>query len=69
MEVLRLLADGLTNRQIAGSLYISVKTTEHHVSHILSKLGVSTRAAAGSVAHRAETRQDGTPGKPRHACD
>ncbi len=51
-EVLRLLADGLTNRQIAGALFISEKTAEHHVSRILGKLGVSTRAAAGSVAHR-----------------
>ena len=59
-EVLQLLADGLTNRQIAGSLYISEKTAEHHVSHILSKLGVPTRAAAGSVAHRAGIRQGGT---------
>ncbi|MGZ4215795.1 MAG: helix-turn-helix domain-containing protein [Solirubrobacteraceae bacterium] len=50
-EVLRLLADGLTNRQIAGALFISEKTAEHHVSRILGKLGVSTRAAAGSVAH------------------
>ncbi|HET7047085.1 MAG TPA: AAA family ATPase [Solirubrobacteraceae bacterium] len=50
-EVLRLLADGLTNRQIAGALFISEKTAEHHVSRILGKLGVNTRAAAGSVAH------------------
>ena len=51
-EVLRLLADGLTNRQIASTLYISDKTAEHHVSSILGKLGVNTRAAAGSLAHR-----------------
>jgi len=60
LEVLGLIADGLTNRQIAGSLYISEKTAEHHVSHILSKLGVPTRAAAGSVAHRAGIRQAGS---------
>jgi DNA-binding CsgD family transcriptional regulator/tetratricopeptide (TPR) repeat protein len=52
VEVLRLLADGRTNRQIAGQLYISEKTTEHHVSRILSKLGVHTRGAAGAIAHR-----------------
>jgi DNA-binding CsgD family transcriptional regulator/tetratricopeptide (TPR) repeat protein len=51
-EVLRLLADGLTNKQIASTLYISNKTAEHHVSRILGKLGVNTRAAAGSLAHR-----------------
>jgi DNA-binding NarL/FixJ family response regulator len=62
-EVLGLIADGLTNRQIAGSLYISEKTAEHHVSHILSKLGVPTRAAAGAVAHRSGIQQAGTPGR------
>jgi DNA-binding NarL/FixJ family response regulator len=50
--VLRLLTDGLTNKQIARALYISDKTAEHHVSHILGKLGVTSRAAAGSLAHR-----------------
>ena len=50
--MLGLLADGLTNRQIASTLYISDKTAEHHVSRILSKLGVNTRTAAGSLAHR-----------------
>jgi DNA-binding CsgD family transcriptional regulator len=51
-EVLRLIADGLTNKQIARMLYISDKTAEHHVSRILGKLDVNTRAAAGSLAHR-----------------
>ncbi len=55
-EVLRLLAGGLTNKQIAATLYISDKTAEHHVSHILSKLGVNTRAAAGSLAHQLAIR-------------
>jgi ATP/maltotriose-dependent transcriptional regulator MalT len=51
-EVLGLIAEGLTNRQIAGALFISEKTAEHHVSRILGKLGVHTRAAAGSVAYQ-----------------
>lgn len=51
-EVLGLLAGGLTNKQIAATLYISDKTAEHHVSRILGKLGVSTRTAAGSLAHQ-----------------
>ncbi len=51
-EVLELLAGGLTNKQIAAILYISEKTAEHHVSRILGKLGVSTRTAAGSLAHQ-----------------
>ena len=51
-EVLALLAGGLTNKQIAATLYISDKTAEHHVSRILGKLGVNTRTAAGSLAHQ-----------------
>jgi DNA-binding NarL/FixJ family response regulator/tetratricopeptide (TPR) repeat protein len=56
-EVLGLLAGGLTNKQIAATLYISDKTVEHHVSRILGKLGVSTRTAAGSLAHQLGIRQ------------
>ncbi|HEX8858860.1 MAG TPA: AAA family ATPase, partial [Actinomycetes bacterium] len=51
-EVLTLLADGRTNRQIAGTLYITHKTASAHVSHILAKLGVSNRSEAAAVAHR-----------------
>jgi DNA-binding CsgD family transcriptional regulator len=51
-EVLALLADGRTNRQIAGTLYITHKTASAHVSHILAKLGVSNRSEAAAVAHR-----------------
>jgi len=46
VEVLRLLAHGLTNAQIADRLVISRRTAEHHVQHIYTKLGHSTRAAA-----------------------
>jgi DNA-binding CsgD family transcriptional regulator/tetratricopeptide (TPR) repeat protein len=52
LEVLRLLADGRTNRQIADQLFISPKTASVHVSRILMKLGVSNRAAAAAAAHR-----------------
>ena len=58
-DVLALLADGRTNRQIAETLYISDKTASVHVSHILAKLGVTNRGQAAAVAHRlgsAETR-------------
>ena len=51
-EVLELLADGLNNRQIAGSLTISRSTVKHHVSSILAKLEVSNRAEAVAVAIR-----------------
>jgi DNA-binding CsgD family transcriptional regulator len=51
-EVLALVADGRTNRQIAEALFISQKTASVHVSNILAKLGVANRAEAGAVAHR-----------------
>jgi HD-GYP domain-containing protein (c-di-GMP phosphodiesterase class II)/DNA-binding CsgD family transcriptional regulator len=46
VEVLRLIARGLSNRQMATTLVISEKTVSHHVQHIYDKLDVSTRAAA-----------------------
>jgi ATP/maltotriose-dependent transcriptional regulator MalT len=45
-EVLTLVADGLTNAEIAARLFLSVKTVDHHVSAVLTKLGAPTRAAA-----------------------
>jgi len=52
LEVLDLLAAGATNRQIAHSLFISEKTASVHVSRILTKLGVTSRAEAATVARR-----------------
>jgi DNA-binding NarL/FixJ family response regulator len=49
-EVLRLLALGLTTRQVGDRLVISAKTADHHVQHIYAKLGVSTRRAAALFA-------------------
>lgn len=46
VEVLGLLARGLTTRQISRQLGISAKTADHHVQHIYAKTGVTTRAAA-----------------------
>ncbi len=51
-EVLALVAEGLSNRQIGERLYISTKTVSVHVSNVLAKLGVSGRAEAVDVAHR-----------------
>jgi DNA-binding CsgD family transcriptional regulator/tetratricopeptide (TPR) repeat protein len=51
-EVLALIADGRSNGQIATELFISRKTASVHVSSILSKLGVSSRAEAAALAHR-----------------
>jgi DNA-binding CsgD family transcriptional regulator len=46
VEVLRLAARGLTTQAIADQLYISPKTADHHIQHVYTKIGVSTRAAA-----------------------
>ncbi len=52
-EVLDLVASGYTNAEIAAALMISVKTASVHVTHILQKLGVSSRVEAAGIAHRA----------------
>jgi ATP/maltotriose-dependent transcriptional regulator MalT len=51
LEVLRLLAAGKSNREIAGTLVISEHTVARHVQNIFAKLDVSSRAAAGSFAY------------------
>jgi HD-GYP domain-containing protein (c-di-GMP phosphodiesterase class II) len=50
VEVLRLLARGLTNREVGETLFISVKTVGRHVENIYGKIGVSTRAGAAVYA-------------------
>jgi ATP/maltotriose-dependent transcriptional regulator MalT len=52
LDVLRLVAEGLSNGQIGGRLFISTKTVSVHVSNILAKLGVASRTEAAAVAHR-----------------
>ena len=52
-DVLAMLADGLTDREIANALTISPRTVETHVSNILHKLGVRNRAEAAQ-RYRAE---------------
>ena len=51
-QVLALLAEGATNRQIGAALYMAEKTASVHVSRILGKLGVQSRTQAAAVAHR-----------------
>jgi DNA-binding CsgD family transcriptional regulator/tetratricopeptide (TPR) repeat protein len=46
LEVLRLIAEGLNNTEIADELYVSKKTVEHHISAVYSKLGVKSRSRA-----------------------
>jgi DNA-binding NarL/FixJ family response regulator len=52
VEVLRLLARGMTNKEIAAELVISPKTAGTHVEHIYAKLGVGNRALASLFAAR-----------------
>lgn len=54
LEVLGLVGEGKTNRQIAEELYLSVRTVDRHVSRIFDKLGVSSRAAAASLLARSQ---------------
>ena len=49
-EVLQLLSEGRSNEEISASLFISVRTVEHHVSAILGKLGATTRRGAAKEA-------------------
>jgi DNA-binding CsgD family transcriptional regulator len=60
VEVLRLIASGRTNRQIAADLQISEKTVARHVSNIFTKLDVSSRAAATAYAFQHKV----VPGAP-----
>jgi len=61
LEVLALVAEGRSNRQVADTLFISPKTASVHVSNILAKLGVASRVEAAAVAHRLGLL-DGRPG-------
>jgi DNA-binding NarL/FixJ family response regulator len=54
VEVLRLVSDGLTDKEIAAALVLSQHTVHRHVSNIYAKLGCSTRAAAVAKATRLE---------------
>ncbi|MEU1043217.1 AAA family ATPase [Streptomyces sp. NPDC005907] len=60
-DVLRLVAAGRSNRQIAERLFISPKTASVHVSNILAKLGVSGRGEAAALAHRLRLFPPETP--------
>ena len=52
LDVLRLIAAGANNREVAGQLFISESTVKTHLLHIYEKLGVRDRAAAVSEAYK-----------------
>ena len=51
-QVAELIADGLTNRQIAAQLIIALRTVDNHVQHIFDKLGLSARAQVAAWVAR-----------------
>ena len=60
VEVLQLVAGGMTNNEIAGQLYLSVKTVSRHLSNIFTKIGVTSRSGATAFAfehHLVATRR------------
>jgi len=66
-RILDLIADGQTNRQIAGALFLAEKTVKNYVSNMLAKLGMERRTQAASYATRvaersAKTRRDDATG-------
>ncbi|HET7030478.1 MAG TPA: AAA family ATPase [Candidatus Limnocylindrales bacterium] len=66
-EVARLIADGMTNAEIAEALEIAPKTASSHVEHILAKLGVTRRAEIAAWA--ATVARSGAPGAGRPALE
>jgi DNA-binding NarL/FixJ family response regulator len=54
VEVAALVAEGLTNRQIAERLFISERTAQNHVQHILTKLGFANRSQVAAWMSRSD---------------
>jgi DNA-binding NarL/FixJ family response regulator len=61
VEVLRLLARGLSNKQIAARLVIARKTVDNHIDHVYTKIGATNRAQASlfAVRHALMAPEDG----------
>jgi DNA-binding NarL/FixJ family response regulator len=57
LEVLKLVANGMSNSEIATNLYISAKTVDHHISAIFSKLNIHSRIEAAAFLYTNATIQ------------
>ena len=62
-NILRLIADGLTNRQIAEQVHLAEKTVKNYVSNLLSKLGMERRTQAAVYAARLGAQEGRPPGR------
>ena len=62
LAVARLVAVGMSNRQVASELFISIKTVQFHLTHIYAKLGVSSRAELAAQFRNNETTETSPPG-------
>ena len=60
--VARLVAVGMSNRQVAAELFVSVKTVQFHLTHIYAKLGIGVPGRAGRSVPRAIAKQPPRPG-------
>ncbi|MET8630621.1 response regulator transcription factor [Kitasatospora sp. NPDC004669] len=63
-EILSLIGEGLTNRQIGQRLYLAEKTVKNHVSRLLAKLGVERRVQAALIATQAPPVRERSLGRP-----
>ena len=61
IEIVQLISDGLRNNEIAERLFLSPKTVDHHVSSVLSKLGVKARAQVRGEAEKRGLLKNGEP--------
>ncbi|MFB7497513.1 response regulator [Streptomyces sp. NPDC056161] len=62
-DILALIGDGLTNREIGRRLYLSEKTVKNHISRLLAKLGVQRRVQAAVLASQLEQSERGESGR------
>ena len=60
----RLVAVGMSNRQVASELFVSIKTVQFHLTHIYAKLSVGTRAELAAQFRESEPTGEPEPGDP-----